>query len=163
MNRRPYSMILGTGRSVPEKILTNTDLEQMVDTSDEWITTRTGIKQRHVAEPGTPLSTFASEAARKALEDANVRAEELDLIIVGTVTGDMKFPATACLVQEQIGAKRAVAFDISAACSGFLYALQVAEGLMLTNHYQKVLVIGGEVLTSMVDWHDRYTCVLFCD
>jgi len=163
MSQRPLAMILGTGHATPEKILTNTDLEKIVDTSDEWITTRTGIRQRHVAEPGTPLSELATAAARKALDDAHVEPEELDLIIVGTVTGDMKFPASACLIQQQLGAKQAAAFDVSAACSGFLYGLQIAEGLMTVNGYQRVLLIGGEVLTSMVDWQDRDTCVLFGD
>ncbi|PLY04522.1 MAG: 3-oxoacyl-ACP synthase [Desulfuromonas sp.] len=163
MNQRPLAMILGTGCATPEKILTNADLEKIVDTSDEWITTRTGIRQRHVAEPGKPLSELATEAARQALENAGVKAEEIDLIIVGTVTGDMKFPATACLIQQQLGAKQAAAFDLSAACSGFLYGLQVAEGLMAVNGYQRILLIGGEVLTSMVNWQDRDTCVLFGD
>ena len=160
---KPRVMIQGTGHAVPEKILTNADLEQMVDTSDEWILTRTGIRQRHVAEPGAALSDLVTVAARYALEDAGVSANEIDLIVLGTVTGDMKFPATACLVQEKLGAKNAVAFDISAACSGFLYGLQVAEGLMGTSGYRRALVIGGEVLTSMVDWQDRDTCVLFGD
>jgi len=163
MHQRPYAMILGTGRSVPEKIFTNADLEKVVDTTDEWIVSRTGIRERRVAEPGTPLSTFAVEAARKALDDAGTSAEELELIVVGTVTGDMKFPAAACLIQQQLGACKAVAFDVAAACSGFLYGLQVAEGLMATHGYRKVLVIGGEVLTSMVNWSDRNTCVLFGD
>lgn len=163
MPRQPQVMILGTGRAVPEKILTNADLEQMVETSDEWIVARTGIRERHVAEPGAALSDLVTEACRLALEDAGVQPEELDLIILGTVTGDMKFPATACFVQEKLGAKNAAAFDLSAACSGFLYGLQVAEGLMATSGYRRVLVIGGEVLTSMVNWQDRDTCVLFGD
>jgi 3-oxoacyl-[acyl-carrier-protein] synthase-3 len=163
MKRTPYSMILGTGRAVPEQILTNADLAEMVETSDDWIVSRTGIKQRHVAAPGTALSDLATEAARKALQDAGVTAEEIDLIVLGTVTGDIKFPATACLVQAKLGAKNAAAFDISAACSGFLYGLQVAEGMMATAGYRRVLVIGGEVLTSMVNWQDRDTCVLFGD
>jgi len=163
MYQRPYAMIVGTGHSVPDKILTNADLEKIVDTSDEWIVTRTGIRARHVAEPGTPLSTFAVDAARKALDDAGVAAEELELIVVGTVTGDMKFPAAACLIQQQLGARKAVAFDVAAACSGFLYGLQIAEGLMASHGYRKALVIGGEVLTSIVDWRDRNTCVLFGD
>jgi len=163
MSQRPLAMILGTAQATPEKILTNAELEKIVDTSDEWITTRTGIRQRHVAEPGTPLSEIATSAARQALADADVKPEELDLIIVGTVTGDMKFPATACLIQQQLGAKNAAAFDLSAACSGFLYGLQVAEGLMAVNGYQRVLLIGGEVLTSIVNWQDRDTCVLFGD
>jgi 3-oxoacyl-[acyl-carrier-protein] synthase-3 len=156
-------MLLGTGRAVPEQILTNADLERMVETSDEWITARTGIKQRHVAAPGTALSDLATAAARNALQDAGVNAEEIDLIVMGTVTGDMKFPATACFVQAKLGAVNAVAFDLSAACSGFLYGLQVAEGLMLSAGYRRVLVIGGEILTSMVNWQDRDTCVLFGD
>jgi 3-oxoacyl-[acyl-carrier-protein] synthase-3 len=163
MSKQPQIMILGTGRAVPEKVLSNADLEKIVDTTDDWIISRTGIKMRHVAEPGTPLSTFATAAARNALNNAGVTAEEIDLILVGTVTGDMKFPATACLVQDQISAINAVAFDISAACSGFLYALQVAEGLMATAGYKRALIIGGEVLTSMVNWQDRDTCVLFGD
>ena len=163
MKKQPIAMILGSGSSVPERVLTNADLEKIVDTNDDWIVTRTGIRERRVAEPGTPLSSFAVEASRKALEDAGVSAEELELIVVGTVTGDMKFPAAACLVQQQLGARKAVAFDVSAACSGFLYGVQVAEGLMATHGYRRVLVIGGEVLTSMVDWQDRNTCVLFGD
>lgn len=163
MQNKPQVMILGTGRGIPEKILTNADLERIVETSDEWIVARTGIRQRHVAEPGTPLSDLATAAARNALQDSGVTAEQIDLIILGTVTGDMKFPATACLVQEKLGAKNAVAFDLSAACSGFLYGLQVAEGLMASAGYQRVLVIGGELLTSMVNWQDRDTCVLFGD
>lgn len=163
MTSQPKIMIMGTGRAVPEKILTNADLERMVDTSDEWITTRTGIKRRHVAEPGSALSDLVAEAANRALEDAGLSAEQIDLIILGTVTGDMKFPSTACIVQQKIGAKNAVAFDLSAACTGFLYGLQVAEGLMGTAGYRHALVIGGEILTSMVDWQDRDTCVLFGD
>jgi len=156
-------MILGTGRAVPERILTNADLEKIVETSDSWIVERTGIRERRVAEPGEPLSLFASKAAQAALADAGLEAESIDLIILGTVTGDMKFPATACFVQEQIGAKNAVAFDVSAACSGFLYALQIASGLMAGGRYRHALIIGGEVLTSMVNWADRDTCVLFGD
>ena len=163
MQRTPHAMILGTGRAVPDHILTNADLEWMVETTDDWIVSRTGIKQRHIAKPGTALSDLATEAARQALENAGVTAEEIDLIVLGTVTGDMKFPATACLVQAKLGAKNAAAFDLSAACSGFLYGLQVAEGLMVTAGYRRVLVIGGEVLSSMVNWEDRDTCVLFGD
>ncbi|ORJ58611.1 beta-ketoacyl-ACP synthase III [Geothermobacter hydrogeniphilus] len=163
MAQKPQVMILGTGRAVPEKILTNADLEKMVDTSDEWIVARTGIRQRHVAEPGSALSDLVTEAARKALDDAGLSADQIDLIVLATVTGDMKFPSTACLVQEKLGAKNAVAFDLSAACAGFLYGLQVAEGMMAVAGYRHALVIGGEVLTSMVDWQDRDTCVLFGD
>ena len=163
MNRKPTVMILGTGRALPPKVVTNADLEKIVDTNDEWIRTRTGIEQRHLAEPGASLSDLATEAAQKALDDAGVSAEEVELIVFGTVTGDMKFPAAACLVQEKLGAKNAVAFDLSAACSGFLYSATVAEGLMATSGYKKALVIGGEILSSMVDWTDRNTCVLFGD
>ncbi len=157
------AQIIGTGRALPEKVLTNADLEKLVETTDSWIVERTGIRERHVAEAGTPVSKFATEAARGALQTAGVSAEDVDLIIVGTVTGDMKFPATACVVQAMLGAKNAVAFDLSAACSGFLYSLQVASAMMRANGYQRVLVIGAEVLTSMLNWQDRDTCILFGD
>ncbi len=163
MSMQPKTMILGTGRAVPDKILTNAELEKIVDTTDRWILERTGIRERRVVEPGVPLSALAVRAAKAALEDAGVAAGEIDLIVVGTVTGDMKFPATACIVQELLGASKAVAFDLSAACSGFLYGLQVASGLMATAGYRRALIIGGDVLTSMVDWQDRDTCVLFGD
>src|SRR5512133_3907161 len=115
------AMIIGTGHAVPERLLTNADLERMVETSDEWIVERTGIRQRHVVEPGTPLSALAIPAAQRALADAGISGEAIDLLIVGTVTGDLKFPSTACLIQEAIGARSAAAFDLSAACAGFLY------------------------------------------
>ena len=159
----PHSMILGTGCSVPEKILTNADLERIVDTSDRWITERTGIKQRHVAEPGTPLSQIAVNAARQALENADTRPEEIDMIILGTVTGDMMFPATACILQEMLGAKNASAFDLSAACSGFIYGLHLADSLLRSGGYRRILLVAGEILTCMVNWEDRDTCVLFGD
>lgn len=163
MKRKATVMILGTGRAVPDKVLTNADLEKLVDTTDRWIVERTGIRERRVAEPGVPLSELATEAAVAALADAGLAAADIDLIIVGTVTGDMKFPATACIVQDRIGAGRAVAFDLSAACAGFLYSLQVGAGLMTTAGYRHALIIGGDVLTSMVNWDDRDTCVLFGD
>jgi len=163
MNGTPNVMILGTGRAVPEKVLTNADLERLVDTTDRWITERTGIRERRIVEPGVPLSELAAGAALAALADAGVEAGDIDLIIIGTVTGDMKFPSTACLVQERIGAKGAVAFDLSAACSGFLYGLQVGAALMQTAGYRRALVIGGDILSSMVNWEDRDTCVLFGD
>jgi len=155
--------ILGSGHAVPERILTNADLEQMVDTNDAWIVERSGIRQRHIAEPGSSLSDFAADAVNQALERAHTAAQDIDLIIVGTVSGDMKFPAMACLLQEKIGATKAAAFDISAACSGFLYALHLAKSLMQTCAYQRVLVVAAEMLSSMVNWEDRNTCVLFGD
>ena len=157
------AMILGTGHALPERILTNSDLEKIVDTNDQWIVERTGIRQRHVVTPGTPLSELVIRAAERALADAGVNAADIDLIVLGSVTGDMKFPATACLVQEAIGAKHAAAFDLSAACSGFLYSYQVASALLATGNFKHALVLGGDVLTSMVDWSDRDTCVLFGD
>jgi len=163
MTNTPQTMILGTGHTVPEGILTNADLEKMVDTNDQWIVERSGIRKRHIAEKGTALSEIAADAGRKAIEDAGLEVEDIDLIILATVTGDMKFPATACFVQDRLGAKNAAAFDISAACSGFIYALQVADGLLRSQAYRHALVIGGEILTSMVDWEDRNTCVLFGD
>ena len=157
------SRITGTGSSLPEKILTNADLERMVDTSDEWITSRTGIKERRIAVEGEFTSTFAVEAARRALAMAGVKAEELDLIILGTVTPDFPFPATACIVQHEIGASNAAAFDLSAACSGFIFGLSIADKYIRTGEAKKVLVIGAEVLSRVVDWTDRNTCILFGD
>ncbi|MEI6213563.1 MAG: beta-ketoacyl-ACP synthase III [Desulfuromonadales bacterium] len=155
--------ITGTGSCLPERILTNADLERMVDTSDEWITTRTGIKQRRIASDGEYTSTFAVRAARRAMEMAGVEAAELDLIILGTVTPDFPFPATSCIVQHEIGAINAAAFDISAACSGFVYGLSLAEKHIRLGAASKILVIGAEVLTRIVDWTDRNTCILFGD
>jgi 3-oxoacyl-[acyl-carrier-protein] synthase-3 len=157
------SRITGTGSSLPEKILTNHDLERMVDTSDEWITSRTGIKQRRIAVEGEFTSTFAVEASRRALAMAGVKAEELDLIILGTVTPDFPFPATSCIVQHEIGASNAAAFDLSAACSGFIFGLSIADKYIRTGEAKKVLVIGAEVLSRVVDWTDRNTCILFGD
>jgi len=155
--------ITGTGSAVPDKVLTNLDLEKMVDTTDEWITTRTGIKERRIAAEGEYTSTFATRAAEKALEMAGVKAEELDLIIVATITADFPFPATACLVQNNIKAVNAAAFDVSAACSGFIYGLSMADKFIRTGSAKKVLVIGAEVLSRIVDWTDRNTCLLFGD
>ncbi|MCD6525428.1 MAG: ketoacyl-ACP synthase III [Desulfuromonas sp.] len=159
----PHNCILGTGYAVPPRILTNAELENMVDTTDQWIVERSGIRQRHIAEPGSALSDLATAAARRALDAADTSAEQIDLIIIGTVTGDMKFPSMACLVQEKLGAVNAAAFDLSAACSGFLFGLNIADSLMQTNGYQRVLVIAAEMLSSMVNWQDRNTCVLFGD
>lgn len=155
--------IAGTGSALPGKILTNAELEQMVDTSDEWITTRTGIKERRIAADGEYTSTFAAEAGRRALAMAGVQPEELDLIILGTVTPDFPFPSTACIVQDLLGATNATAFDLSAACSGFIFGLSIAEKYIRTGTAQKILVIGAEVLSRIVDWQDRNTCVLFGD
>jgi 3-oxoacyl-[acyl-carrier-protein] synthase-3 len=155
--------ITGTGSAVPDKILTNHDLEKMVDTNDEWITTRTGIKERRIAAQGEYTSTFAILAARRALEMAGISPDELDLIILGTVTPDFPFPATACIIQHELGATHAAAFDLSAACSGFIYGLNMAEAYIKSGMARKVLVMGAEVLTRIVDFTDRNTCILFGD
>lgn len=155
--------ITGTGSAVPEKVLTNFDLEKMMDTSDEWIVTRTGIRERRIAGEGEYTSTFATAAAEKALAAAGVKAEEIDLIIVGTLTPDFPFPATACIVQQAIKATNAFCFDLSAACSGFIYALATAEKFIASGQVKKALVIGAEVLSRIVDWSDRNTCLLFGD
>lgn len=155
--------ISALGRYVPEKVVTNADLEKFVETTDEWIRTRTGIRQRHYAEPGTPTSDLAVRAARRALAQRGVDPAEIDLIIVATITPDMVFPATACVVQDKLGARKAWGFDISAACSGFLYALTMGAQFIETGAHQKVLVIGADVMTSILDFQDRATCVLFGD
>jgi len=155
--------ILGTGHFVPEKILTNDDLSKMVDTNDEWITQRTGIKERRIAEPGVACSDLSTEASKKALQAAGITAEEIDYIILGTVSGDHQFPSTACIVQKKLGAKNAAAFDISAACSGLVYGMKIAIGLLQSKPGTTALVIGAEVLSSIVDWKDRNTCVIFGD
>lgn len=155
--------ILGIGHYVPEKVLTNFDLEKMVDTSDEWITERTGIKQRHIAEASEATSDLSLKAAEKALADAGVAAEELDLIIVATASPDHAFPSTACLVQDRLGAKNAAAFDLSAGCSGFVYSLGVASQMIKSGLYNKALIIGAETLSRIMNWKDRNTCVLFGD
>lgn len=155
--------ITGTGSAVPDNVLTNHDLEQMVDTNDEWITTRTGIKERRIAAPGEYTSTFAVSAGREALAMASCPAEKLDLILVATVTPDFPFPATACIVQHELGAKNAAAFDLTAACSGFIYGLSIADAYIRSGLARTVLVIGAEVLTRIVDFSDRNTCILFGD
>ena len=156
--------IVGTGRCIPEKILTNDDLEKMVDTSDEWIVTRTGIKERHIAADDQTSSDMAAVAAKNALENAGLTADQIDLIIVSTVTPDHAFPSVSALVQKKIGAGKCPCFDVEAACSGFLYALNTAYGMMASPlAYKRVLVIGAEKMTSLIDWTDRSTCVLFGD
>lgn len=155
--------VLGTGMYVPERVLTNHELEQMVETNDEWIVTRTGIKERRIAAEHQASSDLAYEAAIQAMERAGVEAEELDLIIVATITPDSAFPSTACILQERIGAKKAAAFDLSAACSGFIYGLANAANFIATGTYQYALVIGAECLSKITDYTDRNTCILFGD
>lgn len=155
--------ILGTGRSLPEKVLTNADLEKIVDTSDEWITTRTGIKERRIAGKDEALSDFAIVAGKNALDMAGVKAEELDLVLLATVTYDQPIPATACTVQHKLGAINAAAFDFQAGCTGFIYGLSIADQYIKSGAAKKILLIGGEVLSKVIDYQDRTTCVLFGD
>ena len=157
------AVVAGTGSQVPERILTNADLERMVDTSDQWITERTGMKERHISAPGESASDIAVKACEKALAEARVKPEDLDLIVVGTVTGDMPFPSTACVLQERLGAPRAIAFDVSAGCTGFIYALSIARQFIVTGTSRTALVVGVELLSKITDWTDRSTCVLFGD
>lgn len=163
MNKLRPVGIIGTGKYVPEKILTNQDLEKMVDTSDEWIVSRTGIKERHVAAEHEATSDLAYHAAVNALKSAGMHAEDLELIIVATITPDMFFPSTACLLQDRLGAKKAAAFDLSAACSGFVYGLATATNFVKTGMYNNALVIGVDCLSRITDYSDRNTCVLFGD
>jgi 3-oxoacyl-[acyl-carrier-protein] synthase-3 len=158
-----YARITGTGSALPDRVVTNADLEKIVETSDEWIRTRTGIQQRHIAADGETTGDLATLAAQRALEAAGVKASELDLIVLGTTTPDIIFPSTACLVQHRLGANGCAAFDINAACSGFVYALGVADKFIRSGQSKKVLVIGAETLTRMIDWSERETCVLFGD
>jgi 3-oxoacyl-[acyl-carrier-protein] synthase-3 len=155
--------ITAIGTYVPPKVLTNADLEKMVATNDEWITDRTGIKQRHIAEPGVGTSDLAVEAAKRCLASRGIDASEIDAIFLATITPDMIFPATACLVQQKLGATKAWGYDISAACSGFLYALQTGAKFIETGAHKKVLVIGAEVMSSIIDYTDRSTCIIFGD
>lgn len=155
--------ISGVGSYVPARVLTNADLEKMVETSDDWITTRTGIKERHIAAENEFTSDLGAEAARRAMKMAGVTAEQIDLVIVATITPDMPFPSTACLIQHKLGAKRAAAFDLEAACSGFIYALEIGQQFIMSRTYETVLVIGAEKLSAITDWKDRNTCVLFGD
>ena len=157
------SIIIGTGSAIPKKIIHNKDLEELVDTSDEWIRTRTGIVTRHVVEEGETNSRLAGEAARNALEMAGLSPVDINLIIVATLTPDMPMPSVACLVQDAIGAKQAGAFDLAATCSGFLYGLAMADGYLRIHPDHHVLVIGSEVLSRRVNWKDRGTCILFGD
>ncbi|HZN03406.1 MAG TPA: beta-ketoacyl-ACP synthase III [Candidatus Polarisedimenticolia bacterium] len=157
------AVIAGTGASLPDKVITNADLERMVDTSDEWITSRTGIRERRVAGENEPMSLFATRAAQAALAAAGTNAADLDLVLCATVTPDMPIPSTACIIQDLLGARKAAAFDLAAGCSGFLYGLTVAERFLSSPQYESILLIGAEVLSKYVDWKDRTTCVLFGD
>jgi len=163
MSRRIAAKITGVASYVPPRVLTNQDLATMVDTNDEWIRERTGISERHIADKGIAASHLATEAARKLLAQRNVRPEEIDLIIVASVTPDMMFPATACLVQDRLGAKNAWGFDLSGACSGFVYALTVGAQFVGAGTHKKALVIGSDIMSSIINYQDRATCILFGD
>ncbi len=155
--------ITGTGSYLPENILTNLDLEKMVDTSDDWIMERTGIKERRIAGKKQAASDLAHEASKAALKSAGLKAKDIELIIVASVSGDMPFPATACILQDKLDAKKSAAFDVNAACSGFIYGLSVANAYIQSGTYRRILVVGAEALTKFTDWEDRTTCVLFGD
>jgi 3-oxoacyl-[acyl-carrier-protein] synthase-3 len=163
MSERIYSRIAGTGSYLPEKVLTNADLAEFVETSDEWIVARTGIRERHVAAEGETTSDLGYHAAVRAMEAAGVTAAEIDLIIMGTTTPDLIFPSSACLMQHKLGANGCPAFDVNAACSGFIYALTIADKFIRSGAAKTALVVGSETLTRMLDWNDRGTCVLFGD
>ncbi|MBK6766978.1 MAG: ketoacyl-ACP synthase III [bacterium] len=160
---QPISRIIGMGVSYPETILSNSDLEKIVDTNDEWIVSRTGIKERHIVKRGERTSDYCIRAAREAIAEAGVDPLDIDAIVLGTISGDFRFPSTAVLVQEAIGAKNAAAWDVSATCSGFLFSLYMADTLLAANRAKYVLILGAELLTPMVNWSDRSTCVLFGD
>ncbi len=157
------STIVGIGRAIPNRVVTNAQLAELVDTTDEWIVTRTGIRERRVVDDDQASSDIAYDAALEALDDAGLRPEQLDLIIVGTATPDMLFPATACILQDRLGARQAGAFDLSAACSSWLYGVAVAHGYIASGFANTILVVGAETLSKIIDWHDRSTCVLFGD
>jgi len=163
MKKNTGVKVLGTGSYFPAKVLTNADLEKIVETSDEWIITRTGMKERHISEKDETTSDIAYKASLEALKAANISAEQVDLIIVATVTPDMLFPATSCFLQKKLGLKGVPAFDLSAACSGFIYAVSVAKAYIESGMYKTVLLVGAEELTKFTDWTDRNTCVLFGD
>ena len=158
-----HSRIAGTGSYLPDKVLTNADLERLVETSDEWIVSRTGIRERHIAADGETTGDLALHAARRALEAAGVAATEIDLIVLGTTTPDLVFPSTACLLQHRLGANGCMAFDVNAACSGYMYALGIADKFIRSGTVRTALVVGSETLSRMTDWTDRQTCVLFGD
>lgn len=158
-----HARITGTGSFAPKKIITNVDLEKLVDTSDNWITERTGIKERRIAEKGQTTSDLAYEAGKKALKAAGIGAQDLDLILVATMTPDTILPSMGCVLQEKLGAKKAAAFDIAAACSGFIYGMSVADAFIRSGAYKNILLVGAEVLSRFTDWEDRTTCILFGD
>ncbi len=162
MEKKMRTRIIGTGSCMPEMVVTNDDLSKIMDTSDEWISSRTGIRERRLAREETTASMSVT-AAKRALENAGVTAQEIDLIIVGTITGDYVTPSTACEVQAALGADKAVAFDINAACSGFMFALHIADAYIKTGVYKTALILGAETLSKIMDWNDRSTCVLFGD
>jgi 3-oxoacyl-[acyl-carrier-protein] synthase-3 len=158
-----YSKIVGTGSYLPQKVLTNKDLEKSVDTTDEWIFTRTGIRQRHIAADNENTSDLAFHAANRAIDAAGITPQDLDLIIVATTTADMIFPSTACILQAKLGIKNSPAFDVQAVCSGFIYGLTIADQFMRSGQYRHILVVGAEIYSRILDWNDRGTCVLFGD
>src|SRR5579872_786970 len=163
MSKRIAAKITGVAGYLPPRVVSNFDLEKIVDTTDEWIRTRTGIRERHYADPGVASSHLGTEAAKKLLAAKGVSPEEIEMIVVATVTPDMFFPATACLIQNRIGATKAWGFDLSGACSGFVYALTTGAQFVSAGTHKKVLVIGSDVMTSILDYQDRATCVLFGD
>lgn len=163
MGKEIYSEIIGVGAYLPEKVLTNDDLSKMVDTSDEWIYTRTGIKERRIAADEETTSDLCVKAIADALNDAKITPEDVDLLVIATITPDLVFPATACLVQKKLGLKNAVAFDLQAACSGFVYGLTVADAMIKSGNYKTAVIVGAETLSRITDWNDRTTCVLFGD
>ena len=160
---KTYLKVVSTGIAIPDKVLSNADLEKMVETSDDWIVTRTGIHERRISENGVSSGDLGAQAARMALDNAGLSAGDIDLIMVATASGDHLFPSTACIIQNQLGAKQATAFDISAACSGFLYCLTVAHSFLSTGSFRTALIIGAETLSKITDYSDRSTCVLFGD
>jgi len=163
MHNQQHSIIRGFGSFVPNQEVSNADLSARIDTSDEWIRSRTGIRQRRFANEGQATSDLALEAARRALAQAEIDADQIDLVLVATITPDMAFPSTACILQHKLGLGKVASFDIEAACSGFLYALDVADAMLSTGRYQNALVVGAEKMSSILDWQDRTTCVLFGD
>ena len=158
-----HTRIIGTGQYLPDRVLTNSDIEKLTDTSDEWIQQRTGIKQRHVADPGVGSSDLGAEAARRAIQSAGIAPEDVDLIICCTMTSDYLFPSAACLIQDKIGAKRAAAFDLNAACSGFVYALSLSDSLIRAGAHKTILIVGADIMTNRLSWEKRDTAVLFGD